>query len=342
MVKRTLFFLLFLALGVFLFLSVLFNTGVDEIWKTLSQFSPFHFLIFLSLSFLNFGLFTLRWELILRQHDKKHKVPFHRLFLHRMSGYAVSYLTPVSTSGGEPVRVFFLQEEGTSTKDAVSSVVIDKAFEYTALILFIFSGVLVAIIQGSLFSGKMEFMMIGFLAFFGGLIFWFYYSTIKHIGFFSSILKFFRLNKFNWIKKGEQAIINIERQMADFYVQNVKKFIFLMLLSLCTVLFMVLEHFLIALFLGVNLTFLQSFLSATLPGISYVMPVPGALGMLEGSHAGIFAILGVSINVFVFVFIMRIRDLIFVLIGIGHASRHGIQMIYKSFYKNDKKKISKT
>lgn len=342
MVKRTFFFLLFLVIGISLFLSILFNTGLEEIGKTLSEFSLLHFIIFLFLSLLNFGLFTLRWGIILRHHDKKHKVPFYRLFFHRMSAYAVSYLTPSATTGGEPVRIFFLQEEGVPTKSAISSTVIDKVFEYTALILFIFSGVIVSIFEGSIFSGKVELMLVGFLILFGGLIFWFYYATIKHIGFFSSILRFLRLNKIRWVKKCEKAIIHIEKQMAHFYTQNVLKFIFLMFLSFCTVFFMVWEHFLIALFLGVNLTFLQSFLSATLPGIAYIIPVPGALGVLEGSHAGIFAILGVSINVFVFVLIIRIRDLIFILIGLGHASKHGIQMIYRSFRQNGRKKTRKT
>lgn len=341
MIKRTFFFLLFLVIGIILFLSVLFSTGMDEIGKTLSQFSLMHFIIFVFLSLLNFCLFTLRWDIILKQHSKDHKIPFYRLFLHRMSGYAVSYLTPVSTSGGEPVKVFFLQDEGISTRSAISSVVIDKVFEYTALILFIFSGVVVTMLEGSLFSGKAELMLIGFLVFFGALIFWFYYSTIKNIGFFSSILRFLRLNKLNFIKKHEEGIAKMEKQMAEFYTGNVYKFIFLLFLSFATVSFMVLEHFLVALFMGVNLTFMQSFLSATLPGISYIMPVPGALGMLEGSHAGIFAILGVSINVFVFVLIIRIRDLVFILIGLVHASKHGIQMIYRSVYGGGRKKIGK-
>jgi glycosyltransferase 2 family protein len=342
MVKRTFFFLLFLVLGISLFLSILFNTGLDEIGKTLSEFSLMHFIIFLVLSFINFGLFTLRWDIILRQLDKKSKVPFYRLFLHRMSAYAVSYLTPSATTGGEPVRIFFLQEEGVSTKCAVSSTVIDKVFEYTALILFIFSGVLVSIFEGSIFSGKVELMLVGFLLLVGGIVFWFYYATIKHIGFFSSIFKLFRLNKLKWFKKKEKSIVHIEKQMAHFYTQNIPKFIFLLILSFAMVFFMVLEHFLIALFLGVKLSFLQSFLTATLPGISYMIPIPGALGMLEGSHAGIFAILGISINVFVFVLIIRIRDLIFILIGLGHASKHGIQMIYRSFQGNGKKKNRKT
>jgi len=301
-----------------------------------------NFIIFLVLSLLNFALFTLRWGVILRHHDKKHKVPFYRLFLHRMSAYAVSYLTPAATTGGEPVRIFFLQEEGISTKAAISSTVIDKVFEYTALILFIFSGIVASIIEGSIFSGKTELMLIGFLVLFGFIIFWFYYATIKHIGFFSSILKFLRLDKLKWVKKAQKSISHIEKQMAHFYTQNAFRFIFLLFVSFCTVFFMVLEHFLIALFLGVKLSFLQSFLSATLPGISYMIPVPGALGMLEGSHAAIFTLLGISINVFVFVLIIRIRDLIFILIGLGHASNHGIQMIYRSFHENSKKKRRKT
>lgn len=343
MVKRTFFFLLFLVIGISLFLSILFNTGLDEIGKTLSEFSLLHFLIFLILSLLNFALFTLRWDIILRHQAKGKKIPFHRLFLHRMSAYAVSYLTPSATTGGEPVRIFFLSEEGVSTKAAISSTVIDKVFEYTALILFIFSGVLVSIFQGSIFSNKVELMLVGFILLFGGLIFWFYYSTIRNIGFFTSIFKCFRCNNFKWYKKFEKSLLKMEHQMAKFYTHHIPKFIFLMVISFAMVFFMVLEHYLVALFLGVKLTFLQSFLSATLPGISYIIPVPGALGMLEGSHAGIFAILGVSINVFVFVLIIRIRDLIFILIGLGHASRHGIKMIYRSFQTNgNKKKIRKT
>ncbi|MCD6109545.1 flippase-like domain-containing protein [bacterium] len=342
MIKRTFFFLLFLVTGILLFLSVLFNTGLDSIGKSLSTFSLANFIIFLVLSLLNFALFTLRWHIILRHQDKKHKVPFYRLFLHRMAAYAVSYLTPAATTGGEPVRIFFLQEEGVEAKAAISSTVIDKVFEYTALILFIFSGIIASIIEGSIFSGKAELMLIGFLIFFGGIIFWFYYATMKHIGFFSSILKFLRLNKLKWIKKNEKTIAHIEKQMAKFYTQNAKRFIFLLFISFCTVFFMVLEHFLIALFLGVKLTFLQSFISATIPGISYIIPVPGALGMLEGSHAGIFALLGVSINVFVFVLIIRIRDLVFISIGLAHASRHGIRMIYRSTRGKNKQRTYKT
>lgn len=331
MVKRTFAFIFFLVIGIGLFVSVIVTTGVDSIVESLSKFSLLNFILLVVLSLLNFALFTLRWDMILHHHHEGKKVPFYRLFLHRMSAYAVNYLTPSAQTAGEPVRLFFLKEEGVDTKDAVSTIVIDKIFEYTALILFIFSGVVVSMIEGSMFSGKVEIMLVVVILIFGGLIFWFYYATIRKIGFFSSLFRFFRLNKIKRIQKHEQSIIHVEEQMAQFYINNIGKFIFLLILSFVTVLFMVLEHYLVAYFMGVNLTFLQSFLSATIPGISYLIPIPGALGMLEGSHAGIFALMGVGINVFVFVLIIRLRDLVFIFIGLAHASKQGIGMIKKSF-----------
>ena len=319
----------FLVLGIILFISVIANTGFDSIVASLEKFSLINFIFLLLLSMANFALFTLRWDVILRHHHTKTRIPFYRLFLHRMAGYAVNYLTPSMQTGSEPVRIYFLQDDGVDTKDAVSSCVIDKVFEYTALILFIFSGIAVSLIDGSIFSGKVEIMLGAVIIIFAGIIFWFYYSTIKKIGFFSSIFRFLRLNKIKRIAHYERGIIHVENQMAHFYTHHIRKFIILLILSLATVFFMVLEHYLVARFMGVKLTFLQSFLSATIPGFSYLLPIPGALGALEGSHAAIFTILGVSINVFVFVLILRLRDLVFILIGLAHASGHGIQMIYK-------------
>lgn len=334
MIKRTFAFIFFLIIGVALFVSIIVTTGVDAIWESLSKFSILGFVILVFLSLLNFALFTLRWDIILHHHHEGEKVQFYRLFLHRMTAYAVNYLTPSAQTAGEPVRIFFLKEEGVETKNAVSTIVIDKVFEYTALILFIFSGVVVTILEGSFFSGNTEIILGGFIFFFAALIFWFYYATIRNIGFFSSIFKFLRLNKIRRIQKFESGIIKVEEKMAEFYTKNVKKFIFLMILSFATVFFMVLEHYLVALFMGVHLNFLQSFLSATIPGISYLIPIPGAVGILEGSTAGIFALLDISINVFVFVLILRLRDLVFILIGLAHASKHSIKMLKRSFSKD--------
>lgn len=331
MKKRIYIFLAFLILGVALFTGVILQTGIGEIWRNLSRFSFLNFLFFLFLSTLNFGLYTLRWDIILHHiHDEHRKVPFARLFLHRMSGFALSYLTPTAQTGGEPLRIMMLQHEAIPSQTAVSSVIIDKALEFAALFVFIGVGIAMALIDGSL-PAKTEFIFTIVLIVLMSAIFWFYYSSVRDIGFFSSILRATRLTKFNRIKLIEQKFLEVEKQMATFYKRHLKVFLFMVFISLVISAFLLLEHYLVARFMGVRLTFFQTFLVSTIPYLAYVVPIPGGLGLLEGGTAAIFSLLGVNINAFVLVFIIRIRDLVFVMIGLVHASKQGLKMLKEAF-----------
>jgi len=333
MKKRIIFFFLLLVVGIVFFIVTVNQTGIDEIWANLRQFKLLHFGIFLGLSTLNFMLYTLRWHLILNRINKK-KVGFFRLFMHRMSGFAVSYITPTAQTGGEPLRALLLHEDGVSSKTSASSVIIDKGLEFAALFLFIGAGLGLALLEGSL-DPNMQKVFMGLLLVLLVLIFWFYFSSVKNIGFFSSILRFFRLTKFRRVKSVEEKIMEIEDEMSHFYKKHMPTFVVLVLISLVIASFLLLEHWLIARFMGVNMTFLQTFLVSTIPYLAFMIPIPGGLGVLEGGHAAIFAALGISINAFVLVFIIRIRDLVFVLIGLIHASKQAVQMLKKAFFEKN-------
>ena len=333
--KRLLLIAVFLIIGIALFAGVIIQTGIGAIWNTLRQFSLLKFLLFIALSTLNFALYTLRWDIILRKiHGKPHDIRFFRLFLHRMSGFALSYLTPSAQTGGEPLRILLLEHDNIPTKTATSSVIIDKALEYAALFVFISIGITLGLIDGSLpiatrsIFGVLLFVLVG-------LIFWFYFSALRNIGFFSSILRFFQLTKINRIKKMEEKIIAVEVQMAEFYKTHLKTFFVLIGISLVTTSFLLLEHYLVAFFMGVRMTFLQTFLVSTIPYIAYVIPIPGGLGLLEGGTAAIFAALGVNINAFVLIFIIRIRDLFFVSIGLIHASKRSLSLLKETYKKEN-------
>jgi uncharacterized protein (TIRG00374 family) len=332
MKKRIILFIVFLILGIALFVGVVLQTGLPAIWTNLRQFSFLNFLIFLFLSTLNFCLYTLRWDIILRHihHDPRERIPFGRLFLHRMSGFALSYLTPTAQTGGEPLRIMMLNHDGIPSKTAVSSVIIDKALEFAALIVFISVGVALALIDGSL-PAKTELFFYILLIVFISLVFWFYYSSVKEIGFFSSILRFTRLNRFSRLKRIEEKFMEVERQMSEFYKNHLRIFVLLIFISLIISAFLLLEHYLVARFMGVRLTFFQTFLASTIPYIAYMVPIPGGIGLLEGGHAAMFSLLGVNINAFVLVFIIRMRDLVFVMVGLLHASKQGMQMLKDAF-----------
>jgi uncharacterized protein (TIRG00374 family) len=331
--RRLILFLVFLVLGIALFAGVIINTGTDAIWQNLRQFSFVKFLIFLGLSLLNFCLYTLRWDIILRKvSDTHHGIPYVRLFLHRMSGFALSYLTPSAQTGGEPLRIMLLEQDNVSVRTATTSVIIDKALEYAALFVFIGVGIALALIDGSLPPGTR--IVLGIvLALLIAITFWFYFASIKNIGFFSSILRFFHLTKIGRVRRLEEKIMEIEKEMYEFYKQHLKTFIILVIISLIITGFLLLEHYLVANFMGVKLTFFQTFLSSTIPYIAYMIPIPGGLGLLEGGHAAMFAALGVSINAFVLVFIIRMRDLVFVLIGLIHASTQSLNLLKKAYKK---------
>lgn len=327
--KRLILFIFLLLIGIAFFAGVIYQTGVEEIWINLRQFKLLHFGVFVLLSLLNFMLYTLRWHIIIKK-TYNHKLSFWQLFMHRMSGFAVSYITPTAQTGGEPLRAMLLNKDGVPPKTAASSVIIDKGLEFAALFIFIGAGIAIALIEGSL-SESMQIIFGILLAALVALIFWFYFSSVKNIGFFSSILRFFRLNKFKKIKNLEKNITEVEEEMANFYKNHARTFILLVAISIVITSFLLLEHWLIARFMGANMTFMQTFLVSTIPYIAFMIPIPGGIGILESGHAAMFAALGISINAFVLVFIIRIRDLLFVFIGLVHASKNALQMLKKAF-----------
>lgn len=330
MKKKVVFMILFLILGVGLFVQSILSSGIESIIRNLEQFSLVNFLFFAGISFINFYLYSLRWELIVKALYPQKKIPSKVFFLNRMSSFGLSYVTPTAQLGGEPVRMMLLEEAGVPKKIVASSVVIDKALELAALIIFITTGMLVALIDGTVPPGTKYILLI--LAIFMLLtVFWFYYSSIKNIGFFTSIIRVLHLKKIKKLENLEGKIHEFEQEMNTFYGQHKKVMKILIIISIITTSFLLVEHFLIAWFMGVNLTFFQIFLASTIPYIAYLIPVPGGLGVLESGHATIFALLGVNINAFAFVFIIRMRDFIFVLIGLVNASRHGISMLKNGF-----------
>lgn len=328
--RKSVFFVLFLLLGIVLFAHSIYTSGIGNIIKVLKEFSLLKFMILVGLSFLNFYLYSLRWELIVKVLFKDKKIPSSTFFWDRMAGYALSYVTPTAQLGGEPLRIMLIEEEGVPKSVGTSSIIIDKALEISTLIIFISSGILVA-----LFDSRIDFAMktvigpMGLIMLF--LVFWFYYTSINGIGFFSSIYKFLHLKKIKRLEHLEAELNSFEKEMNAFYKHNPRSLLILIAISIFTIVFILAEHFLVAWFMGVRLTFLQAFLASTIPYIAYLLPVPGGIGVLESGHATIFLLLGVSINAFAFVFIIRLRDFIFVLLGLIRGWHKGVKVMKKEF-----------
>lgn len=331
--KKTIVFASFLLLGIVLFIFSVYNSGLDNIIKVLKEFSLLKFLAFVCISFINFYLYSLRWEIIVKALFKGRKTPKTSYFWNRMASYAISYVTPTVQLGGEPLRVMLCEEDGIPKRVGASSTIIDKALEISTLIIFISCGILVTLVDTHIEYGSKSVLAVGGAGLLF-LVFWFYYTSIKNIGFFTSIYKMLHLKHIKRLRPLELKLDLFEKEMNQFYRNNPRALWTLLVISLFTVFFILTEHFLVAWFMGVRLTFLQVFLVSTIPYFAYLLPIPGGLGILESGHATIFALLGVSINAFAFVFIIRLRDFIFVLLGLIRGWHKGYSIVKKEFKKD--------
>lgn len=318
--NRLLFFLFLFLIGGGILFVLLARVGFGEVIETLFLFGLAPFLIFVTISLTNFALYVYRWRFILNKGlPKSERIGFWRLYRHRMSGYAFMYILPMSIFGSEPIRVGLLHDDGVPLKQATSSVVIDLAFELTAFILFVTIGLVLAIFERVALGNSLWLLVVALVLFTSFLVS-FYWATVTGRGFFRSIFHCLKLHQRRGWRKLDQWLVAMERQMTEFLSGHPKVIIWLLFLSLIMVSFKAFETWFIAFFLGTTLTFSQAFLTSTIPGLALLIPVPGGLGFYEAGNVGLFTMLGISINALVLVLIIRLRDIIFVVIGLTHAS----------------------
>ncbi len=310
--------------GIALLVYLLLKQDPAAVVQSVRSFGLISFLGFLSISTTNFILYAFRWQLIInRLLPKGDRVGLYKVFMHRMTGFAMSYLTPAAQVGGEPVRIAMLSsEKNVTVKQATSSVLLDIAFELCAYVLFILAGVVLAILTGLGSASSIAVIVVGLgsLALF--LLLFFYFLAKGH-GFFGPLFRFFRLDRIKRLKPFEQGILDTENMMSEFLAKNPRLVVVVALLSAGVISFRVVEVFYIAKFFGVNFTFAQAFLASTLPGIALLLPVPAGVGVFEGGFAAVFALVGVALNPVAFALIIRGRDLVFICVGLIHLVQKG-------------------
>lgn len=327
-ITRTLFLIGGLLIGGSLFAFLVYKTGPDKVLEGLVAFGLLPLLGFISISLLNFCLYTLRWKIILDQMlAPKDRLPFYRLFLHRMSGFAAGYLTPAAQVAGEPIRVAMLHADKVPLREATSSVVLDLAFEITTFVFYVAMGLGFAFMSGVGGSGSSLLWPAIFICALLLVLLGFFITTIRGSGFFHRVLSITKLNKFKPVAKLEVWLKETETLMSKFFDGKVSMIVFVVLLSLVLTAFKAVEAIFIAHYLGVDIQVTDAFLMSTLPGVALLLPVPAGLGVYEGSNAAMFALLGLNLNAIAYTIVIRLRDFLFIAIGVVHAISSGEKII---------------
>jgi len=261
----------------------------------------------------------------------KKRLSVFKIFLNRLAGFSVNYLTPAAQVGGEPVRIAMLNADGVPMKEATSSVLLDITFELTAYVAFILAGVVMAF-TGDLVSGYSLWLILAGV----GLMLSFLMTVLHALSRGKDIMyrtfNYIGLNKIKSLASFGEDLRQTEKMMTRFLNHDYSLIFLVGVLSFFMLAFRVFEMYFIAHFLGFDLNFAQSFLIATLPGFALLLPIPAGVGVFEGSFAGIFALLGVPVSAVAFALVIRGRDLLFIVTGALYLISKGHEFIQKKIF----------
>lgn len=335
---KKLFPIISLILGLILFIAVMAWVGVGDIFKVFLRINPFYLLIYFLVSISIFFGYVLRWWIIIRVSTRK-GVHIGRLFFYKTAGYAISYLTPFAKLGGEPVQTYFLSKEKIDMAHAASTVVIDKMLELTANVIFSLIGLIILALSFTLPKGSMTAIIWG-LAFFVALIAIFYYRMLLGLGFFSSIIDFFRLTRFKAIRANRWKIRDGEKRITDFYRSHKAAFISCSIISFALWVLSFLEFKLLMWVFDYEFSLAVLFFVVVFMGIATLFPFPAALGSQEAGQVTLFKIIGAEGNVGIGIsLITRVRDILWTIVGLVFMYYKGVKRHFVSLLKKRKDRI---
>ena len=326
-VKKTLPGFVFLGIGIALILGLLFKINPSQIWSSILRFNFLEFLVIITLTFLGIFIGIWRGQLILRSQGIK--MPFWKLFFVGMAGLAFSYLTPLVYVGGEGVKGYLLNQQfNVPWRKAAVFLAIDKLFEITAAFFVVFAGVIVLIFYLG-FSGLTQAMLtivgsVGALSF---MFILFYLVLFQKKKVFTSVLKFFRLEK----TRLALVVMGAEDDILSFFDPTSSDMWKAWFLSLLRQLFQITRHVLIIYFLGRGLQIGASLMSLSILYLGYAVPIPAALGVQEAFQSILFALFGWGAGEgLALSLILRASDIFVVGIGVTVLLKYGIKFMTRT------------
>ncbi len=280
---------LFLAAGVALLIWLIQHVGAGLILDYLKKLG-WNFIPFMAVSFLTYILFTFSWGTFLKGH--RYTIKFWRLFMLKVTGEAVNTMNPLGFGGGDPVRILLMKKD-IPMAESTASVVVDRTLTSIAMILFMIIGIFIAFWKFQL-PPSLQWGFPISLIFMGALTYYWYKR--QHEGVFQFLVQCLtklKLKK-NWSPATLEKLKEIDRYISEFYTHHKKAFYLSFFLQFVCRILGVLEIYLAAYFLDTPFSFVGAYLLASVTVIINLIFVfiPGSVGVLESSYAGIFMLMG--------------------------------------------------
>jgi glycosyltransferase 2 family protein len=306
--------ILVLVLLVALFIKVL---DFRRVQSYIQLITPRVFLVIFCFQIAILLIQTFQWGLILRQAGIYRGVWW--TFWSRISGFALTYLTPSMYFGGEPVRASLYKDCTMSYQKVYASIALDKYIElaskipaiivgFSLLVYFVHTGTALIVVSGALLA-----VFIGFFVF---LIVKLFNSEKFIVNLFKKLLRpVARLNR--------RAAVKVLRSMREFAVdvrtiiRRRRIFYLAMAAGVLVSLVEVLQTLYVLSVLG-HASLPNSFVIYTTVVIQGLIGLlPGNIGGMEGTHLFIFNVLRIGSDPsIVYTIILRMGQMTMVLIGL--------------------------
>ena len=247
-----------------------------------------------------------------------------RLAAYRAAGQSLSAIIPSAKLGGEPLRVWLLAREHASGGSAIASVAIDRTLEIGsgAPFTFLFAALLlqrgVPELQGAFVS-----VTIGALALAFGIA-----ITMRRLrrgeGLITAVARATGLDRLG-IVRGQMGVLADAEAEAGRLVRQPRRLWWSFVIGGLANLSVCLEYALLLAAFGLPTNPLAVVAAMFAAGAAHALPVPGAVGTLEGAEMWIFSMLGHSPEVGLAVGLaVRLRELVWMLPGLLYLTARGL------------------
>lgn len=328
--RKFLFFLISLLIGVVLLIWIGKTVGWQEIRNALLVFSGWQGIVILSLTVLIILIGAWEWKIILRGENVD--ISFRDLLRPYLAGFSIMYLASILIIGREIFRSYILKKKhSVPWPKGIASTIIDRILDFTTELVFIFFGIIFFLLLAG-FPPKNLGIILGsmFLISVAGISFS-YFKILKK----ESIVKFF-IKIFIPKYQNNNTPLQTEEEVFSFFkIKN--KYMWLGFGStFLEKVIKLLRAWLLILFLGKNINFLAA---VSILGFSYLammIPIPANLGSHEVVQVFVFNSLGLGAGAgAAFTMIIRGAELIIALFGLFIFFRLGSGLLRESFLKKN-------
>jgi len=301
---------------------ILWRHGAPAVALLGAHPDPFLLVAFVALAATAFLVYTHRWQRLIAAVGTER--PLGSLAAFRAAGHSVSALLPSAKLGGEPLRAFLLARAGVPGGEAIASVAVDRVLEMGAAAAFacLYGGVLlrrgVPELEGALVT-----VGLGGLGLAIGIA-----VTVRRLrrgaGLVTAVARRTGLDRLGFVRGHMDVLVAAEAHAAGL-IARPSRLARAFAVGVLANLLVFVEHVLLLAAFGLPARPLAVVAAVFAAGAAHALPVPAAVGTLEGAETWLFTVLGYSPEVGLAVGLaIRLRELVWMLPGLAYLAGRGI------------------